>query len=355
MTSPQRGGLANTVSSHVAVLALDTAKQAGVPCSELAPIAELVRGRAVDGRTRVPTSDMVRLWEILHHHIGPEAGIRMAALADPGRLHVWDYLIGAAPTLAAGLRTAAEHTATICDPAVSMRIADDGTRLSLDLADSPFQGPALAAFVEFALAITQRRAREVFGDCGIPVRVDLPHAAPRRYDYLVEAFGTGNIHFGQERGGLTFLYTDARTRESHDPHLYSILRDYARNLLEHPLPVPSWPEEVRIAIRYILSDNTSHGIDIDDVAHRLNLSRRTFQRRLAEHDTTWRAELDTARFELATALLGDPALPVRAIALRLGYDDHRTLARAFQRWTGRTPSEYRRELAADQLVPSRSG
>ncbi|MEC3954199.1 AraC family transcriptional regulator ligand-binding domain-containing protein [Nocardia sp. CDC153] len=352
MTSAQRGALANTVSSHVALLALDTAKQAGVPCSELAPIAALVRSPSVDDRTRVPTTDMTRLWEILQHHIGPEAGIRMAALADPGRLHVWDYLIGAAPTLAAGLRTAAEHTATICDPAVSMRITDDGARLSLDLADSPFRGPALAAFAEFALAITQRRAREVFGDCGIPVRVDLPHAAPRRYGYLVDAFGTGNIHFEQERGGLTFLHTDSCAREPYDPRLYSILQDYARNLLEHPRPAPTWPEQVRTAIRYVLSDNTAHGIDIDDVAHRMNLSRRTFQRRLAEHDTTWRAELDTARHELATTLLRDPALPVRTIALRLGYDDHRTLSRAFQRWTGRTPTEYRRELTRSAVGAS---
>ncbi|APB00204.1 helix-turn-helix transcriptional regulator [Nocardia seriolae] len=351
---PATAGLADTVSSHVARLALDTAEQAGVPCSELAPLAKLIRMSAPDNRTRVPTTDMVRLWEILRQHVGPEAGVRMAALADPGSLHVWDYLIQAAPTMSESLRTAAAHTATICDPAVSMHVADDGSRLALAIADSPFGGPAVAAFTEFALAVTQRRIRESFGACAIPVRVDFTHAAPRDTGYLADAFGTGNIHFGQERAGMTFLpAADLRERPPHDPRLYGILQDYARHLIDHPLPAPSWPESVRTVIRFVVSGNTSRGIDMGEVAGRLNLSPRTFQRRLAEYGTSWRAELEAARHELALELLADPGIPVRTVALRLGYDDHRTLSRAFQRWTGLTPTEYRR--ATDPVDRGRPG
>jgi AraC-like DNA-binding protein len=72
------------------------------------------------------------------------------------------------------------------------------------------------------------------------------------------------------------------------------------------------------------------------------LSPRTLRRRLAEEGTTWRRVLDEARLDACRRLLRDPERPLAQIALDLDYSDQAHLTRAFRRWTGEWPSEYRR-------------
>jgi hypothetical protein len=63
------------------------------------------------------------------------------------------------------------------------------------------------------------------------------------------------------------------------------------------------------------------------------MSPRTLQRRLAEHGTTWRAELDAVRRELA-ARAAPAAMPRDALASQLGFASARSLRRARRRWSG---------------------
>jgi AraC-like DNA-binding protein len=80
----------------------------------------------------------------------------------------------------------------------------------------------------------------------------------------------------------------------------------------------------------------------DEVAHEMGVSARTLKRRLAEHGTTFRALLDQARRDRATLLLRDGKLGVDEIGALLGYADPANFGRAFRRWTGTSPSEFRK-------------
>ncbi|MEU6587287.1 helix-turn-helix domain-containing protein [Nocardia sp. NPDC046763] len=111
---------------------------------------------------------------------------------------------------------------------------------------------------------------------------------------------------------------------------------------------PPWLETVRATIRHVMSEPGGHGVEMDEAARRLNMSRRTLQGRLAAHRTTWRTELETARYQLVVTLLADPTLSTRSIASRLGYNDYRALLRAFRCWTGQAPSDYLRSLLTAQ-------
>ncbi|MEU8894755.1 helix-turn-helix domain-containing protein [Nocardia sp. NPDC048505] len=71
------------------------------------------------------------------------------------------------------------------------------------------------------------------------------------------------------------------------------------------------------------------------------MSARTLRRRLGEHGTSWRNEVEAARLAKATALLRDTGLPVSSVATRVGYSDARALRRAFPPWTGHTPARFR--------------
>lgn len=80
---------------------------------------------------------------------------------------------------------------------------------------------------------------------------------------------------------------------------------------------------------------------VEEIAAALAMSTRTLQRRLQDSGSSWRKVTDTARMRVAHHELGDATRPLREIALLTGYGDLRAFLRAFQRWTGMTPSQYR--------------
>jgi AraC-like DNA-binding protein len=77
------------------------------------------------------------------------------------------------------------------------------------------------------------------------------------------------------------------------------------------------------------------------VARQLAVSERTLQRRLQDEGVTFAGLLDEVRADLSRMYLGDPQLAVFEIAFLLGYSEPSAFNRAFRRWTGQTPSEFR--------------
>ena len=74
----------------------------------------------------------------------------------------------------------------------------------------------------------------------------------------------------------------------------------------------------------------------------IGTSARTLQRRLAELGWSFSRLLQGVRFRTAQRLLRDPTMPLTEIAKRLGYTGPANFIRAFKRWTGVGPSEFRR-------------
>ncbi|MGW4531097.1 AraC family transcriptional regulator ligand-binding domain-containing protein [Nocardia sp. NPDC004340] len=334
---------ANTVSSHVVGVMVEAALRAGADKEQLARLLGQDPALLSDDALRISTLKVSRLWELLYGLAGPEAGVLAAERAERGRLNVWDYLIGTAPTLAEGLRDAARYNNAICDRRVDLEVIEDGALLTVRYGIFPHAGAAQAVHREFVMAVIVRRAAESFGAAGLPVRVDFTHPAPADRGYLVRALGTANLHFGRAADAITFMGSDAGQTAS-DPVLQAILRSHAQQVINSIAPEPGWLDAFRAALYATLPDSGGDGVRLEKVARALRLSERTLQRRLAEHGTGWRTELETLRRDTALALLRDPAVPVRVVALRLGYRDHRVLARAFRRWTGQSPAGFRRGL-----------
>lgn len=71
------------------------------------------------------------------------------------------------------------------------------------------------------------------------------------------------------------------------------------------------------------------------------MSFRSFQRQLAKEHLSYSLLIDQVRFETAVGLLQDLSLKLIEIALELGYNDAANFTRAFKRWTGISPSQFR--------------
>jgi AraC-like DNA-binding protein len=80
---------------------------------------------------------------------------------------------------------------------------------------------------------------------------------------------------------------------------------------------------------------------VELIAPQLALSPRTLNRRLAEAGTSFRALGEAVRRQRAEHLLADPAVSLAEISFMLGYQEQSTFQRAFKRWSGLTPGEFR--------------
>jgi AraC-like DNA-binding protein len=73
------------------------------------------------------------------------------------------------------------------------------------------------------------------------------------------------------------------------------------------------------------------------------MSTKTLERRLADRDTTFSVLLDDIRSGLAKHHLANTNLRLEQIAYLTGYSESAALVRAFKRWTGTTPMQYRKK------------
>lgn len=82
-------------------------------------------------------------------------------------------------------------------------------------------------------------------------------------------------------------------------------------------------------------------LTIGQVADLAGISVWTLQRRLAEEDLHFGDPVQNACRHLAIELMSGSELSVEEVATQVGYTKVVNFARAFKRWTGKTPMEYR--------------
>lgn len=87
--------------------------------------------------------------------------------------------------------------------------------------------------------------------------------------------------------------------------------------------------------------------DITLAAESIGMSKRTLQRKLQLSGCSYSQIVQEARFELARSCLGDPSAKVIDVAMMSGYESPQHFTRAFRRFTGVTPTAYRRTVAFD--------
>ena len=79
----------------------------------------------------------------------------------------------------------------------------------------------------------------------------------------------------------------------------------------------------------------------DEVAEELNITSRTMARYLQKQNTTFQEVIDKLRKDMAFDYLGRSDCTIDEIGELLGYSSAANFARAFKKWTGKAPSEFR--------------
>lgn len=108
-------------------------------------------------------------------------------------------------------------------------------------------------------------------------------------------------------------------------------------------------------VRAVLLEALPSGqTDMDRVAARLAMSRRSLQRHLEAEGHSYQQLLRETRLSLAQHYLSRTELPTAEISFLLGFDEPNSFYRAFRQWTGHTPEGSRRRSRAQPAVAGRS-
>ncbi len=103
----------------------------------------------------------------------------------------------------------------------------------------------------------------------------------------------------------------------------------------------------RVLRRLLIAGTPASELHLEQVAALFGLHRRTLNRRLQVEGTSFKALLEETRYRVARQLLRDKRLPVRDLAITLGYADATAFTRAFRRWSGASPAAWRSSCRLD--------
>ncbi len=177
----------------------------------------------------------------------------------------------------------------------------------------------------------------------VPTRVCLQHHPRGPAEEFLEVYGCA-VEFGAPRDELE-LPADALALPvvGARPELQPSLIRLAQTVQRTVAPVVEHGNQVRS----LLLEQLPRGLTSKDQAARhLGVSPRTLTRRLQQEGVSFRELLEDVRRQLAQAWLTDPSVAIHEIACLLGYSDPSTFHRSFRRWTGQTPTAWRRDQGA---------
>jgi AraC-like DNA-binding protein len=116
-------------------------------------------------------------------------------------------------------------------------------------------------------------------------------------------------------------------------------------LLAQYRPIGDPPPFAERVLHALVSRLTWEPCPAERIARLLGLSPRTMERRLHEAGTSFTAQRDRARCEVAQHLLRETRLEAGQVGAAVGYAEQAVFTRAFRRWTGMTPGAWRQAQA----------
>lgn len=327
---------------------LGAATAGGLDAHALAQAHGLDLGDLRDPDLRFPHAAWVALWnEVAEKSADPAIALHAAEKVAIGHWDVIDYVVGSSDTLGDAFRRFERHFPIISTGVRHhFRVGPGEARVIREPATGAVDSPAGA---EFSFANIVMRFRRMTARHWDPVRVAFVHPPTAPLDEYARVFGC-RVEFRQDaseivipREALALPMKDA------SPELCAVLDRHAVLLVEKlPAETASLLERVEHALALELRGGTP---SLASIARRLGVTERTLQRRLGEENLSFRAVVEKARAQLARRYLADAAIGLGEVGFLVGFSDASAFYKAFRRWTGLTPGEFReRALGAGTPV-----
>ncbi|HEX2679337.1 MAG TPA: AraC family transcriptional regulator [Polyangiales bacterium] len=192
---------------------------------------------------------------------------------------------------------------------------------------------------EFGITRLLRIGDMFRGPRDVPMEIWFEHAEP---DYAAEyarVFQPRRVRFSQPHTGMVMPRSYLELEQLHpNESVFQLLKAEADKQLqeiEGPAPLSG---KIHHLVVHRFTDTEP---DMDMIARRLGMSSRSLRRRLQEEGTSFNEVVSLAMGELACNVLREPNTTIQEAAYRLGFAEASSFHRAFKRWTGKTPKQFR--------------
>lgn len=326
-----------TTLSTWALAIARTLESLGCDADAAFDVAGLDMSQARDPNARYPVSGMTRLWQAAVRLSGdPAIGLKVAEQVQPASLHALGLSVLASASLADALQRVARYSRIVSNAAhveferradlaiVHFRVPNRDIELAHEAFDA-----FLGNMVKLGRMLSQRDVH--------PRQVELTRPRPLN-TAPYEAFFAAPVSYGTDSCRLVF---DAAMLDeplpSANPALArlndQVIVDYLARFDKSQIAV-----QVRNQIiERLPSGEPGQG----QIAAQLNMSLRGLQRRLQAEGTSFRQLLEETRQELACQYLKQSELSLGEVTYLLGFSDQSNFTRAFKRWMGQAPGEFR--------------
>ncbi|MDD9939731.1 MAG: AraC family transcriptional regulator ligand-binding domain-containing protein [Myxococcales bacterium] len=264
--------------------------------------------------------------------------LKAAMAVEPECFDLLGYLMRASDDLNQALTLMIQYERMLGSGAqFSLHPGGTYTSLRIDINGPAHVGPIPVQVLVVALVSLGKRVSDPHGQ---PAEVCFRQRRPDGAEALSHALGC-RMRFDCPNDLILYgRNTLAQPLPRRDPRLRQILERQAQRMLEQ---LPEEQDLVQSLRRLIMSELPAGTASADRIARRAGMSVRTMARHLRAMGTSYQRVLDQVRYERACDFLRGPEVEVSDVAFRMGFSDASSFNRAFKRWSGVSPSTYRKE------------
>ena len=327
-----------TIQAKAAEKILKCAAARGVSNEKLYESVHFDPAVLLDPDNRISFAQLVDLYEKAALLTGDnDFGLHVGETVNPTVFDVVGYSALNSPTLGDAFARVARYHSIWTDGALFILEASEPTSAIvyryLDTSITEHRQDS-----EMTLATVTSLCRSVSDADFTPTAVEFQHDRPadtsehrRLFRCPVEFRAPSNkLHFESSNLALPIARADAS--------LCALLDRHAEELLAKFPPRDSLVDQVR---SIIASEFRGGDPSLERVADQLGLTPRTLQRKLHETGTSHNELLDQMRRQMAMRYLREREMAICEVAYLLGFSESSSFHRAFKRWTGLTPKEFR--------------
>lgn len=313
----------------------------GLDSVELFAQAGLDHSRLRSPGARFSYAAVTRLWELAAKTTGDACiGLTVANLWHPTTLHALGYSWFASNNLGEAYDRICRYSRflnTAANGAVRIERSTDICRLVLDPGKMKTK-PATVS-IDAGLAMIVNLSRAAYGPDFALTRVTMVHDAPDCRDRFDEFFSVP-VDFSEAENALwikpELLSEPLTTANSELARVNDrVVTDYLAQLDR---------SDVTMRVKSKLIEKLPGGqISEEGIASSINVSQRSLQRRLKEQGISFTQLLENTRRELSVQYVRDPQHSFNEVAFLLGFAEPGNFSRAFKRWYGKSPSQFRQD------------
>jgi AraC-like DNA-binding protein len=328
-----------TVSIFLLRAVLDVAERSVTAPADLRARIPLDWRRLEEPEARVEFEQFERVLSAAVAVTGDSAlGLHVAEQMPESSVDLLGHVAAHAPTMREAVMVASQFVGLAMD-GVALAARDEEDTFVIRYTFPRSTPPSDRTIAELLMGGVVRLARCFTGPGAAPRVACFEHERPDHHREYTRIFG-GSQRFGQGATSIAFDREIADQPQMHQhPELYELLRTEARRRLDRRASGVGPATRLR---QYLQAMPPSRVPETPAAARELGMSERSLRRRLAADGTSYRDVVRSALEASAGRMLRDPSHTIKETAVALGFADAAAFHRAFKRWTGMTPGEYRR-------------